>query len=171
MSNNEMVMMRKFDIVCQILEKYNYDSSQLVPILQEVQEEYRYLPEEIMAFIASSLHISPARLYGVATFFTHFALQPKGKYIIKVCDGTACHVKKSEAIIDAVRRRLNLTEKNNTSFDMMFTFETVSCLGACGLAPVLVVGDEVHSSMTPEKAIAVVDDIFRKETINDQVAE
>lgn len=171
MSNNEMVMMRKFDIVCQILEKYNYDSSQLVPILQEVQEEYRYLPEEIMAFIALSLHISPARLYGVATFFTHFALQPKGKYIIKVCDGTACHVKKSEAIIDAVRRRLNLTEKNNTSSDMMFTFETVSCLGACGLAPVLVVGDEVHSSMTPEKAIAVVDDIFRKETINDQVAE
>ena len=170
MANNEMAMMRKFDKICQILEKHNYNSSQLIPVLQEVQEEYRYLPEEILAFIGTSLKISPARVFGVATFFTHFALEPKGKYIIKVCDGTACHVKKSEGIVETVRKRLNLTEKKNTTPDMMFTLETVSCLGACGLAPVVVINDEVYSSQTPEKITQIIDDIFRKETIDAQVA-
>jgi NADH-quinone oxidoreductase subunit E len=170
MAETEMALMRKFNVVCEILEKHNYDSSKLIPILQEVQEEYRYLPEEILAFIGTSLKVSPARVYGVATFFTHFALEPKGKYIIKICDGTACHVKKSESIIEAVKERLRLPENKNTTPDMLFTLETVSCLGACGLAPVVVINDEVHSLVTPEKIINVIDDIFRKETTGDKVA-
>lgn len=170
MAETEMAMMRKFEKVCSILEKHSYDSSKLIPILQEVQEEYRYLPEEIMAFLATSLKISPARVYGVATFFTHFALEPKGKYIIKVCDGTACHVKKSESIIEAAKERLKLDGKKNTTPDMMFTLETVSCLGACGLAPVVVVNDEVFSAVNPVKMVNIIDDFFRKEATNDKVA-
>lgn len=154
---------RQFEKVCEILERFDRDSSRLVPILQAVQEEYRYLPEEVMAFVATSLRIPPAQVYGVATFYAHFALQPKGKYIVRLCDGTACHVKKSIPILEALRKRLNLDENRITTGDMLFTVETVSCLGACGLAPVLVINDEVHGQMTPESSLKLIEEIFRKE--------
>ena len=161
---------RQFTSVLHILESFHYDSSKLVPILQAVQEEYRYLPEEIMTFIASSLDVSPAKVYGVATFYSHFALEPKGKYIIKVCDGTACHVKNSVPIIEAIQLKLGLKNKVNTTEDMMFTLETVSCLGACGLAPVVVVNEDVYSQMTPKKTTAIIDEIIAKEESNDDAA-
>lgn len=157
-SNNENI--RKFQKVCEISESYDYDKSKLIPILQAVQDEYRYLPEEIMVLVASSLDISPAKVYGVATFFSHFALEPKGKYVIKVCDGTACHVKNSEPIIKEIRSQLNLTPDKPTTPDMMFTLETVSCLGACGLAPVVVINEVVHSLMTPKKITKEINKII-----------
>jgi NADH-quinone oxidoreductase subunit E len=126
--------------------------------LQSVQKEYRYLSKEIMSFISSSLDIPPAIVYGVATFYSHFALEPKGKNIIKICNGTACHVKKSTAIIDVVRKRLGLKENENTTKDMLFTIDTVACLGACGLAPVIVVNENVHGQMTTEKVVKLMDD-------------
>lgn len=156
-------MVRKFEKVCMILDAHNRDAAKLIPILQAIQEEYRYLPEEVLAFVATSLRLSPARVYGVATFYAHFTLEPKGKYLIRLCDGTACHVKQSIPILDAIRARLGLTGKKNTTPDMLFTVETVSCLGACGLAPVVVVNDDVHGQMTPEKAVALVDEILKRE--------
>jgi len=153
----------KFDKVCRIIEENNFDKSRLIPILQAVQSEYRYLPEEILAFIASSLNISPARVYGVATFFAHFTLKPKGKHIIKVCDGTACHVKKSTALIDAIKNRLGLKDKEHTTKDMLFTLETVSCLGACGLAPALVMDDEVHGQVSSDAAVRLIDKVIKEE--------
>ncbi|MDR2425821.1 MAG: NADH-quinone oxidoreductase subunit NuoE [Endomicrobium sp.] len=155
----------KFNRVCQIIEENNFDKSKLIPILQAVQNEYRYLPEEILAFIASSLNISPARVYGVATFFAHFTLKPKGKYIIKVCDGTACHVKKSRGLIDAVKNKLNLKDGEYTTKDMLFTLETVSCLGACGLAPVLLMNEDVYGQVTPDKIIKLIDEIIMQEDV------
>jgi len=160
-SSNENI--RKFQKVCEILEQHNYDKSKLIQILQAVQDEYRYLPEEIMVLIASSLDISPAKVYGVATFFSHFALEPKGKYVIKVCDGTACHVKNSMPIINEIRSKLNLTTEKPTTPDMMFTLETVSCLGACGLAPVVVINEVVHSIMTPQKTSKEINKIIEME--------
>lgn len=154
---------RKFEKVCEIITKYDRNPAKLIPILQEVQEEYRYLPEEIMTFVATSLDISPAKVYGVATFFSHFTLHPKGKYIIKICDGTACHVKKSTALLETLQEKLGLTDKKNTSEDMMFTLETVSCLGACGLAPVVVINEDVYGAMTPEKISQVLDGIIQQE--------
>jgi NADH-quinone oxidoreductase subunit E len=153
----------KFAAVCRILEENQFDKSKLIPILQAVQEEYKYLPEEVLAFISSSLNISPAKVYGVATFFAHFTLVPKGKHIIRVCDGTACHVKKSAAIIKAVKNKLGLKENEVSTRDMLFNVETVACLGACGLAPVLVIDGEVHGEMTPDGAINLVDEILKKE--------
>ncbi len=153
----------KFDKVCQILEENGRDKAKLIPILQAVQDVYRYLPEEILAFIASSLNISPARVYGVATFFSHFTLKPKGKHIIKVCDGTACHVKKSSLLIDALKTKLNLKGKEITTKDMLFTVEAVSCLGACGLAPVMLVDNDVYGQVTPEKLSKIIDGIIKKE--------
>lgn len=155
--------LRQFKKVCEILDSYNHNPSKLIPILQAVQHEYRYLPEEVMAYVATSLGLPPARVYGVATFYAHFALEPKGKYVIRLCDGTACHVKKSIPILEALRERLNLTEKKITTPDMLFTVETVSCLGACGLAPVVVINDDVHGQMNPEKAIALVEEIIASE--------
>ena len=163
MTGQTDTMMRKFEKVCEIIERYNNDSSKLVPILQAVQEEYRYLPEDVMCYVATSLGIPSAQVYGVATFYSHFALTPKGKYLIKVCDGTACHVKKSIPILEALMKRLKLTEDKMTTPDMLFTVETVSCLGACGLAPVLVINEEVHGMMNPESTIALLENIIARE--------
>jgi NADH-quinone oxidoreductase subunit E len=146
--------------------QYGRDPGKLIPILQATQDEYRYLPEEVMGFIATSLKLAPARVFGVATFYSHFALQPKGKYIVKVCDGTACHVKRSETTLDALRQTLGVTEKKPTTPDMLFTLEIVSCLGACGIAPVVVINEEVHGEMTPAKALALIDEIRKKEELN-----
>ena len=163
MTGQTDTMMRKFEKVCEIIERYNNDSSKLVPILQAVQEEYRYLPEDVMYYVATSLGIPSAQVYGVATFYSHFALTPKGKYLIKVCDGTACHVKKSIPILEALMKRLKLTEDKMTTPDMLFTVETVACLGACGLAPVLVINEEVHGLMTPESTATLIDQIIARE--------
>ena len=158
--------LRKFEKVCEIIDHHHRDKEKLIPILQSVQEEYRYLPEEILTFVASSLDLSPARVFGVATFYSHFALTPKGKYVVRVCDGTACHVKKSTGLLDALRKKLNLSATKQTTSDMMFTVETVSCLGACGLAPAVVVNEDVYGLMTPDKATALIDAILQKEGVH-----
>ena len=136
----------------------------MIPILQSVQDEYRYLPEDVLIFVATALGIPPARVFGVATFYAHFALEPRGKYVVRLCDGTACHVKQSVPILEALRTHLGVTEERKTTPDMMFTLETVACLGACGLAPVVVINDEVHGQMTPKAAVALVEQITAKES-------
>jgi NADH-quinone oxidoreductase subunit E len=158
-------MMRKFEKVCQILDRYNRDSAKLIPILQAVQDEYRYLPEEVLTYVATSVGLPPARVFGVATFYAHFTLEPKGKYVVRLCDGTACHVKGSIPILEALRNRLGLKETQRTTPDMLFTVETVSCLGACGLAPVVVINEDVHGQQTPESAVALLEEIIAKEEI------
>jgi len=152
-----------FDKVRQVIEANGSDKTKLIPILQAVQNEYRYLPEEVIAYIASSLGISAAHVFGVATFFSHFSLVPKGKHIIKVCDGTACHVKSSKTIIAALKKRLGLSGEEITTPDMLFTLEAVSCIGACGLAPVVLVGEDVYGMTSPDKMVKVIDDIAQKE--------
>jgi NADH-quinone oxidoreductase subunit E len=154
----------KFRNVCGILERHGYRPSGLIPILQAVQLEYKYLPEEILTFVATSLDLPPARVYGVATFYAHFALEPKGKHVIRICGGTACHVKQSLPILSAIHEKLGTSEKQKSSADALFTVETVACLGACGLAPVVVIDEQVYGGMTPERAVALVDEIKMQET-------
>ena len=156
---------QKFEAVYAILDKYKRQPSKLIPILQAVQDEYRYLPEEVLNYVATALGIPPARVFGVATFYTYFALEPKGKYVIRLCDGTACHVKNSIPILEALREKLGVTEKKKTTPDMLFTLETVACLGACGLAPVVMVNGEVHSRMTPEAAVKLIEDLQKQEQV------
>lgn len=146
-------------LIDNILIAHDYNKSHVIAIMQEVQKVYRYLPEEVLCYIAEKLKLSEAKVYGVATFYENFSLEPKGKYVIKVCDGTACHVRKSIPILDEFRKVLGVTEKNPTTEDMIFTVETVSCLGACGLAPVCTVNDVVHAAMTPEKAKALIEQL------------
>ncbi len=159
-----MENLRNFDQVCAILKEHDYNPNRLISILQAVQEVYRYLPEEAMTFIATSLQIPPAKVFGVASFYAHFTLQPKGRYVIRICDGTACHVKKSTDIQEALSDYLDLNAQRHTTPDMLFTLETVSCLGTCGLAPAVVINDEVHGLMTPQAAVELVKDIQARET-------
>ena len=147
----------------EIIETYGCDQSNLIAIIQEIQAEYKYLSEDTLTLIAEKLGVSTAKVYSVATFYENFSLEAKGKYIIKVCAGTACHVRKSQPIYDAIHDYLGLTGKKKTSADGMFTLETVACLGACGLAPVMTIDGEVHSKMTPEAALALLEDIRKKE--------
>jgi NADH-quinone oxidoreductase subunit E len=158
---------RQFAKVCEILDRHQQNAARLIPILQEVQEEYRFLPEEVLTFVATSLGLPPARVFGVATFFSHFTLTPRGKHTIRLCDGTACHVRDSIPILEALYERLKVSAEKNTTPDMLFTVETVSCLGACGLSPVVVVDNEVHGQMTPAKAVELVDLINAKENAHD----
>jgi NADH-quinone oxidoreductase subunit E len=102
-------------------------------------------------------------VYGVASFYANFSLEPKGKYVVHVCDGTACHVKGAANIRDALYNALALSDKKSTTPDMLFTVETVSCLGACGLAPVMTINDKVYGQVTPDSAKALIDDIKAKE--------
>jgi len=147
----------------EILSAHNYDPSLVIAIMQDIQKEYRYLPQDALCYVAKKLKISEAKIYGVATFYENFSLEPKGKYVIKICDGTACHVRKSVPILEEIRTQLGVTAEKPTTDDMMFTVETVSCLGACGLAPVCTVNDVVYPSMTPEKARAMLKEIREKE--------
>ncbi|MBE7025829.1 MAG: NAD(P)H-dependent oxidoreductase subunit E [Ruminococcaceae bacterium] len=141
-----------FSIVDKICAAHSKKQQAIIAILQEIQEQYHYLPREVFPYLAQELGMSEARIFSVATFYENFSLEPKGKYIIKICDGTACHVRKSIPILDRLRSELGLSEEKKTTDDLSFTVETVSCLGACGLAPVLMVNDVVHSAMTPDKA-------------------
>ena len=146
------------------LEALGYEEKSLIAVLQEIQEKYSYLPREVFPYLSKKMHLSEATIYGVATFYENFSLEAKGKHIIKVCAGTACHVRKSGPIYDAIRDYLNLTGKKKTSDDGMFTLETVACLGACGLAPVMTIDGEVHAKMTPDAALALLEQIRKEES-------
>ena len=150
------------DRVAQIIDSYGCEKAHLIAIMQDIQSEYKYLRADVLELIAEKLHISVAKVYSVATFYENFSLEAKGKYIIKVCDGTACHVRKSQPIFNAISEYLELEGKQKTSADGLFTLETVACLGACGLAPVVTINDEVHSKMSPELAIDLLEELRRE---------
>lgn len=141
----------------EIIQHYGRKPASLIPIMQDIQEEFRYLPGELLTYVAAEIGITKAKAYSVATFYENFSFDAKGKYVIKVCDGTACHVKKSMPVLEALYKKLGLSEKKKTTDDMMFTVETVSCLGACGLAPTMMVNEDVYPRMTPEAAEKLID--------------
>ena len=139
-----------------IIAEYGGKKSSLIAIMQDIQSTYRYLPEEVLLYLAKRLGLSEAKVYSVATFYENFSLEPKGENLIKVCDGTACHVRHSLPILSAIRKTLGLSEEQKTTDDGLFTVETVACLGACGLAPVITINEKVHAAMTPEAAVAIL---------------
>lgn len=148
-----------FKVVDSILLKLGTKQSSIIAILQSIQEHYRYLPKEVFPYLSDKLGISQAKIYSIATFYENFSLEPKGKYVIKICDGTACHVRKSIPILTSLRKELGLSETKVTTDDLLFTVETVSCLGACGLAPVITVNDKVYPAMTPQKSAQLLNEL------------
>ena len=136
----------------EIMSKYPAHERSLIPVIHDVQETYNYVPLELLPYIAKHIGITETKAYSVASFYERFSFEPKGKYIIRVCDGTACHVRQSLPVLERLRSELGLSPQKHTTDDMLFTVETVSCLGACSLAPALMVNDHVHPAMTPDKA-------------------
>lgn len=153
-----------FKKINEIIQSYGAKKSNLIAILQKVQEVFRYLPEDAMTYIGTKIEgLSPATVYGVATFYAQFSLEPKGKYEVKVCDGTACHVRGSMPVLNAVKAKLALKDGQFTTEDGLFSLETVSCLGACGLAPVMVINEKVYPQMTSDAVKIVIDTILQEE--------
>lgn len=133
-----------------IVSKYGANRDSLVSILQDVQSEHHYLPEHALRTVARELHLSLIQVYGVATFFKAFSLKPRGDHLVTVCLGTACHVRGAPAVLDEVKRQLGI-EPGETARDMSFTLETVNCLGACALGPIIVTDGTYHGQMGPGK--------------------
>lgn len=142
----------------EILDKYRGQKGAVIPILQQAQEVFGYLPKEVLEAISRKLHIPLSNLYGVATFYSQFYLTRRGKHIIRTCDGTACHVRGAARIIDTLHAFLGVGPGETTP-DYMYTFEVVYCLGSCGLAPVAVIDDKVVGHLTPDKFVEIVKEL------------
>ena len=141
--------------IAKIVGRYGGNRDSLISILQDIQSEYRYLPEESLRAVAAQLGLPLVQVYGVATFFKAFSLKPRGKHTVSVCLGTACHVRGAPALLDELKRRLGI-EPGDTTDDMEFSLEAVNCLGACALGPILVVDGEYHGQMSAGKVKKVL---------------
>jgi len=145
-----------------ILEKYGNIEGSLITILQKAQGLFGYLPVDLLSYIALKTGNKPAKVLGVATFYTQFRLEPVGKYLIMLCQGTACHVNGSKAISDAILDELKVAEGETTE-DGLFTLNNVACLGCCSLSPVMMINDETYGTLTAEKAVQIIRDIKDKD--------
>ena len=145
------------DKLDKIFSHYTGERQELIPILQETQEQFRYLPAAAIKEIARFLHIPESSVYGVATFYAQFKLTPLGKKVIRVCRGTACHVRGSGKVLSEIEKLLGI-KAGETTADMEYTLETVACIGACALAPTMTIDDEVYGKMTAKKAAEVLGD-------------
>lgn len=145
---NEAEFKEKMEKLEHIINEHKNIPGALMPVLHETQELFGYIPEEAQKKISEGLNISLAEIFGVVTFYSRFTLKPRGKYMIGVCMGTACYVKDSQGILDAFKKELNL-ESGETTPDGKFTLEATRCLGCCGLAPLIMVNEDVHGKLVP----------------------
>ena len=139
-----------------IFEKHSSEPSSLIPILQEAQKKFGYLPRDVIEKIAEYLELPVSKIYGVATFYAQFRFEPLGDHMIRVCHGTACHVKGADKIGEAVENKLGI-ETGETTEDGQFTLERVACLGCCSLAPVMMIDDTAHGDLSREKAKDIIE--------------
>ena len=151
--------------VDEIIDRYNGDGSWLVMILQDIQEAFNYLPLEVLRHVSEVLGVSMSRIYNVATFYSTFSLTERGRHLVRVCDGTACHLRGGPLLKDDIQRQLDI-DPGETTPDKMFTLETVACLGACALAPVMTVGSKYHGQMTREKLRQALE-TYRNDTVTE----
>ena len=155
-----MITLAEVDIkekLKEILSHYSGTRDELIPILQEAQEQFGYLPSEVMLEIAKFLRLSESTVFGVVTFYAQFKLVPSGRRTVRVCRGTACHVRGAPRILDEVEKRLDI-KPGETTDDLEYSLETIACFGSCALAPVMVVDENVHGRMTPTKVGQVLSD-------------
>lgn len=145
----------------ELLVKYRGQKGTLIPLLQGTQAVYGYVPREAMTRIAEALREPLSQVYGVATFYAQFRLVPRGRNVVRICHGTACHVSGAPLVSQEVERHLGIHDGENTE-DMFFTLESVACLGACGMAPVMMINDRTYGKLTPDKAVGAVKDFQSK---------
>ncbi|HEU0264868.1 MAG TPA: NAD(P)H-dependent oxidoreductase subunit E [Geobacterales bacterium] len=144
-----------------VIDKYKDLPGNLMPVLQGIQEEYGYVPRVTADLVAERLNVYPSQIFGVLTFYSQFHLKPRGRYIIRVCVGTACHVQGAERIVDTFFERLHIGHAE-TSADLRYTFEKVACLGACGMAPLAMVNDDTFGKMTVQKVDEIIEEYNKR---------
>lgn len=150
-----MPITRNFSKVEEILKKHTYDKKNLIKILLDVQKEYRHLPKDVINYLGVALDLPPAKIYGVGTFYAQFSLKPKGQYAISICDGTACHMQGSTSLLQAIEKEIGIKPGEVTP-DLLFSLDQVGCLGACALAPAMVINEEVYGNLTPEEVTRIL---------------
>lgn len=143
------------------LREHGYQGSCIIQILQDIQVEFNYLPKEALEYVSQRLKMPLSKIYGVATFYAGFSLNPRGEHLCTVCIGTACHVRGAANVLDRIEERLGITS-GATTFDKLFTLETVNCLGACALAPIVVIDGEYHGQTTVNKVDTILDKYYEK---------
>ena len=141
----------------QLLNRYRGTKGSVIPVLQQAQEIFGYLPKDVLIKISKEIDVPISQVFGVVTFYSQFHLEPRGKNIIRSCQGTACHVRGAKAVLVSIKEKLGLKDGQATTPDLKFTLETVACIGACGLAPVFMVNDDTHGRLTPESVGPILD--------------
>ncbi len=154
-TNNEVIVPEMYRKIDAIIEKYKGKPGSLIPVLQQAQEACGYLPHIVQRYIAKGMNMSPSVVFGVATFYSYFTLVPRGKHVIRVCLGTACYVKRSEEIIEKIKAELDI-EVGEITRDKKYSLEAVRCLGACGLAPVVVIGQDTYGDVAATKVMDII---------------
>ena len=154
---------QKFDQLREVISEHKGEKGNLMPVMQKAQEIFGYLSEEVQKFIAESLDVPFTQVYGVATFYTQFSLEPKGKNMVGVCLGTACYVRGSQKILDEIKSELSV-EVSKTTNDGLFTLEATRCLGCCGLAPVMMINEDVYGRLTPSAIPAIIKKYYDAES-------
>ncbi len=154
-TNNEVIVPEMYRKIDAIIEKYKDKPGSLIPVLQQAQEVCGYLPHSVQRYIAKGMKMSPSVVFGVATFYSYFTLVPRGKHVIRVCLGTACYVKRSEEIIEKIKSELDI-EIGEITRDKKYSLEAVRCLGACGLAPVVVVDHDTYGDVAATKVMDII---------------
>lgn len=149
-------------LIKEVLHKYRGDKGNLITVLQEAQEVYGYLPLSVLKHVADVFELKPAQVYGVATFYTQFRLTPVGKYLILLCQGTACHVNGSERIETVLLEELKI-KPGETTADGLFTLSNVACLGCCSLAPVMMINGQAYGPLTTDRAVKIIKDLKARE--------
>ncbi len=140
----------------EILARYSGKKGALIPILQEIQNLYNYLPKDVLEYVAETTNNPISQIYGLVTFYAQFHLNPRGRNIIRVCQGTACHVRGGKTILQAIEKQLGI-KAGHTTEDLRYTLETIACVGACGLAPVMQINDDTHGRLTTEKLASILE--------------
>lgn len=162
-ADNLLVENIDLGLLGKLIEKYKFKKGNIIPLLQGTQDLYGFIPEEAFRLISAKTGISTSDMYGVATFYSQFRLSPVGKYIIKVCHGTACHVQNATMISESLEEALGIQDGETTA-DNLFTLESVACLGCCSLAPVMMIGDETSGKLTGKSAVKVLKEIRIRES-------
>lgn len=163
MENKICMAQDKIDQIKAICKEYNNDQGELINILHNVQGRFGYLPVEFQELIAQELNITPAEVYGVVTFYSFFTMTPKGKYPVSVCMGTACYVRGAEKVLDEFKRKLGI-EVGGTTQDGLFSLDSLRCVGACGLAPVVMIGHKVYGRLEPSDVDEILSEYYGMET-------
>lgn len=158
------ILNESLDWLDEIIESHGTSRTSLIPVLQSVQGKYRYLPEHVMSHISEKMALPLSSVYGVATFYAQFSTEPKGRHIVQICDGTACHVRGAKDIINRVRKDFKLTHETKTTEDKFLTLESVACIGACAMAPAVIVDGHVYGHLNPDKMAKIIDDIKAEES-------